>query len=49
MSEMRYEVKVTAIGEVRDKHGNLLSAEPVELVQTMSESELRTFSEGERQ
>lgn len=49
MSETRYEVKITAIGEVRDKDGNLISAEPVEFNQTMTESELRAFTEGTEQ
>lgn len=38
---MKFEVKITAIGEVRDADGNLLSSEPVEFSQMMSESELR--------
>lgn len=46
MSEMRFEVKITAVGEVRDKDGNLLSSEPVEFNQEMTEQELRAFTEG---
>lgn len=45
MTGLMYEVKITAIGEVRDADGNLLSAEPVEFVQTMTEQELRAFQE----
>lgn len=41
MSGLMFEVKITAVGEVRDKDGNLISAEPVEFVQTMSEQQLR--------
>lgn len=40
-----FEVKITAIGEVRDKDGNLLSAEPVEFIQNMTAEELRAFQE----
>lgn len=39
-----FQVKITAIGEVRDADGNLLSAEPVEFIQNMTEDELRAFS-----
>jgi hypothetical protein len=42
---MLFEVKITAVGEVRDADGNLISAEPVEFVQTMTEQELRQFKE----
>jgi hypothetical protein len=42
---MLFEVKITAVGEVRDADGNLISAEPVEFVQTMTEQELRAFKE----
>lgn len=45
MSEMRFEVKITAVGEVRDKDGNLISSTPVEINKTMTESELRAFNE----
>ena len=38
---LNFEVKITAIGEVRDADGNLISAEPVETTVTMSEQELR--------
>jgi hypothetical protein len=43
MSALTFQVKITAIGEVRDKDGNLLSAEPVEFNQTMTEQQLRDF------
>lgn len=48
MTGLTFAVKITAIGEVRDKDGNLVSAEPVEFNQTMTEQELRAFTEGER-
>lgn len=40
---IRFEVKVTATGEVRDKDGNLLSAEPYESTAVMTEWELKEF------
>jgi hypothetical protein len=44
MSTLNFEVKITAIGEVRDKDGNLLSATPVEFDPiTMTEQQLRDF------
>lgn len=41
MTEQMYEIKIEAVGEVRDKDGNLLSAEPITFTKTVSESELR--------
>jgi hypothetical protein len=43
-----YEVKVTAIGEVRDAEGNLVSNEPVEAIMRVTEEELAVIK-GERQ
>lgn len=43
---MMYEVKVTAVGEVRDADGKLISSFPVETTQTMIEEEVRAFQEG---
>jgi hypothetical protein len=48
MSDMKFEVKITANAEVRDKDGNLKSSEPVEMTTTMTEAELRAFTEGEQ-
>ena len=48
MTDMQFEVKVTATAEVRDKDGNLKSSEPVESTIIMSEAELRASTEGER-
>lgn len=31
MPEQRYKLVITAVGEVRDKDGNLVSSEPVEI------------------
>lgn len=45
MTEQMYEIKVTAVGEVRDKDGNLLSEEPIEMTKIVSESELRAMKE----
>lgn len=41
MSQQMYEVVITAVGEVRDAEGNLISSEPVEFRQEMSEDDLR--------
>jgi len=41
-----YAVKITAIAEVRDAEGNLVSAEPVEAVMTVNERD-RAILEGE--
>lgn len=41
MTEQMFEIKINAVGEVRDKDGNLLSSEPIELTQIVSESQLR--------
>lgn len=46
MTDMQFEVKISATAEVRDKDGNLKSSEPVESTITMSEAELRAFIEG---
>lgn len=45
MTEQMFEVKITAVGEVRDKDGNLLSSEPIEMTKIVSESELRALQE----
>jgi hypothetical protein len=41
MSEQMYAVVVTAVGEVRDAEGNLVSSEPVEFHYEMNEADLR--------
>lgn len=41
MSEtLRFEIKVTADGEVRDAQGNLISSEPVEATMVVTGEEL---------
>lgn len=47
MSDLRYEVKIAAVGEVRDADGNLISSEPVEATLNLTADELRTLTEGE--
>lgn len=37
---MRYAVKVTATGEVRDSDGNLISSTPIESTEHFTEAEL---------
>jgi hypothetical protein len=46
MTGQMYEIKVTAVGEVRDSDGNLISAEPVEMTKTVTEQELRELTGG---
>lgn len=41
MPEQMYQLVFTAVGEVRDKDGNLLSAEPVKFEHEVPESHLR--------
>jgi len=48
MSEMRFAVKITAVGEVRDQDGNVLSSGPVEFDPiNMTADEIRALTEGE--
>jgi hypothetical protein len=46
MSEM-YEVVVSAIGEVRDAEGNLISSEPVEARMELTAEQVAELTEGE--
>lgn len=41
MTGLMYKVEVSAVGEVRDSDGNLLSAEPVTAEFEISEEQLR--------
>lgn len=41
MTEQLYALKVTATAEVRDKDGNLISAAPIESVQTVTADQAR--------
>ena len=47
MPEQMFQLRITAVGEVRDADGNLISAEPVETVLTVTEREARAILEGE--
>ena len=38
--EQRYEMKITATGEVRDADGNLVSQEPIEVTRVVTQSEM---------
>lgn len=42
-----FNVRVTAIGEVRDHDGNLISAEPVEANLTLTADQIRALNLGE--
>jgi len=41
---MKFKVKITAVGEVRDKDGNLISSEPVDAEMELTEAELIELS-----
>ena len=47
MTEMKYEVVITATAEVRDAEGNLISAEPIETRSIMTEAEVAAMIQGE--
>jgi hypothetical protein len=47
MSSLNFAVKITAVGEVRDQDGNLLSTVPVEFDQIMSADQVRALTEGD--
>lgn len=47
--EQMYKIEITAVGEVRDKDGNLLSAEPITSEIVVSESQLRELQEASQQ
>jgi hypothetical protein len=46
MSGQMFEVKIQAVGEVRDADGNLVSSEPIESTITVTEAEARALLEG---
>lgn len=48
MSQM-YEVVVTAVGEVRDADGNLISSEPVEARMELTAEQVAELTKGEPQ
>lgn len=39
MAGQMYQMTVTAIGEVRDADGNLVSAEPIEAITTLTQEQ----------
>lgn len=41
MGEQLFEVVISAVGEVRDADGNLVSSEPVEIRQNMTAAQIR--------
>jgi hypothetical protein len=43
MSGLKFEIKVTATGEVRDKDGNLISSEPVEMTALVTEEQAAEY------
>ncbi len=47
MSQQMYEVVITAVGEVRDADGNLISAEPISATMHVTADELAALTEGE--
>lgn len=42
----RYELRFTAVGEVRDADGNLISSTPVEATRVVTEAEAKAIIEG---
>jgi hypothetical protein len=42
-----YEMRITAMGEVRDAEGNLISSEPVEATLTLTADQVRDILEGD--
>lgn len=46
MSQM-FDVVITAMGEVRDADGNLISSEPIEALMTMTEEQVTALTQGE--
>ena len=47
MTDLHFQVTMTATAEVRDKDGNLKGEEPVTITATVSEEQLRALTEGE--
>jgi hypothetical protein len=46
MTGLMFEVKITAVGEVRDKDGNLLSSEPLETTMVVNQQQLDELQKG---
>lgn len=43
-----YEMRITAVGEVRDADGNLISSEPIETVQILTEEQVLALTQGDQ-
>lgn len=43
-----YELRITATGEVRDEHGQLLNTQPIETVRIVTEAEAHAILEREQ-
>lgn len=43
---IRYELRITATGTVRDADGNVLNEAPIEATAVLTEDELATYLEG---
>lgn len=43
-----YEMRITATGEVRDADGNLISSEPIETVQILTEEQVQALTQGDQ-
>ena len=43
-----YEMRITATGEVRDDDGNLISSEPIETVQILTEEQVLALTQGDQ-
>ena len=47
MTAQQFEVVIRATAEVRDADGNLISAEPVEFRNIMTEAQIKALTEGD--
>jgi hypothetical protein len=43
MHEQKYEMRITATGTVRDADGNIISQEPIETTQILTEDEAKAL------
>ena len=46
-ADLKFQVKITAVSEIRDADGNLVSAEPVETTMIVDEATARALTQGE--
>jgi hypothetical protein len=49
VTELAFEVTVSAVAEIRDKDGNLISAEPVTSTMRVDEATARALMQGDPQ